>query len=103
MPDDEPQVLDRPTGAPSQADQLARLRLLLADATTRLLGEYMGADRVMYAEVNGEPGAETGTIHSQYTRPSIEGTSAAVPFPERFTFDQSGRDVGDGTIPVGNG
>ena len=58
--------------------------------TTRLLGTHMGVDRVMYAEVDGEFGAETGTIHGQYVRPSNGGTRSAVPFPERFTFSPFG-------------
>ncbi len=54
--------------------------------TTHLLGKHIGADRVMYAEVDGELGAETGTIRGQYVRPSSGGTPSAAPFPERFAF-----------------
>ena len=72
---------------------------LLSDAaeimatTTRLLGTHMGADRVMYTQVNGGPGAETGTIHGQYVRPSSEGTRAAVPFPKHFAFSEFGEHI----------
>lgn len=52
--------------------------------TARLLGEHIGVDRAMYAEVCGEHGFERGTIRGQYVRPP------ATPFPEQFTFDQFG-------------
>ncbi|WP_114948585.1 PAS domain-containing protein [Microvirga calopogonii] len=68
----------------------------LADAaeiqatTTRLVGQHLGVDRAMYAEVEGEPGAETGIIRGQYVRPACEGCPSVVPFPERFTFQPFG-------------
>lgn len=52
--------------------------------TTRLLGEHLGVDRSMYAEVEGEHGAETGTIRGQYVRPP------AARFPEHFAYGQFG-------------
>ena len=55
-------------------------------ATTRLLGAHLGVDRAMYAEVEGEPGAETGTIRGQYVRPARGGGQPTVPFPERFGY-----------------
>ncbi len=64
----------------------------LADAaeiqatTTRLLGQHLGVDRSMYGEVEGEPGAETGTIRGQYVRPTRGDDPPVLPFPERFTF-----------------
>ena len=70
----------------------------LADAaeiqatTTRLLGTHLGADRAMYAEVEGEPGSETGTIRGQYVRSARGGEPAAVPFPERFAYRPFGEE-----------
>ena len=67
----------------------------LADAaeiqatTTRLVGEHLGVDRAMYAEVDGEQGAEIGTIRGQYVRPDPE-RGRAVPFPDRFSFGEFG-------------
>jgi PAS domain S-box-containing protein len=58
--------------------------------TTRLLGEHLGADRSMYGEVEGERGAEVGTIRGQYVRPALEGEAAIVLFPERFAFKAFG-------------
>lgn len=76
--------------------QLSDALRSLADAseiqgtTARLLGEFLGADRSMYGEVEGERGAEVGTIRGQYVRPAAEGEAATVPFPEHFTFKQFG-------------
>ncbi|WP_414470620.1 PAS domain S-box protein [Microvirga sp. M2] len=73
----------------------------LADAaeiqavTTRLLGTHLGVDRAMYAEVEGELGAEAGTIRGQYVRPARGSDPSAVPFPDRFTF----RPFGARTMP----
>jgi PAS domain S-box-containing protein len=71
----------------------------LADAaeiqatTARLLGAHLGVDRAMYAEVEGEPGAERGTIRGQYVRPASGGKPAVAPFPERFTYRPFGADT----------
>ncbi len=71
----------------------------LADAgeiqatTTRLLGAHLGVDRAMYAEVTGEPGAETGVIRGQFIRPSAPGRPAPDPFPDHFTYETFGADV----------
>ena len=58
--------------------------------TTRLLGNHMGADRVMYAEVDGALGEETGTVHGQYVRLLSGGTDSIALFPEHFTFGPFG-------------
>ena len=58
--------------------------------TTRMIAEYLNVDRAMYAEVEGERGAETGTLHGQYARPAQDGASATAPFPERFTYADYG-------------
>jgi len=58
--------------------------------TTRLVGTHLGADRVMYAEVEGKPGAETGTIHAQFVRRPTDGSAPVARFPDHFTFDPFG-------------
>jgi two-component sensor histidine kinase/GAF domain-containing protein len=58
--------------------------------TARMIGEHLGADRAMYGEVEGEKGAETGTIRGQYVRAGGRDETT-VPFPEHFTFGQFGR------------
>jgi PAS domain S-box-containing protein len=58
--------------------------------TARMVGEHLRADRAMYAEVEGEPGAESGTIRGQYVRAGGED-AATVPFPEHFTYGQFGQ------------
>lgn len=71
----------------------------LADAaaiqatTSRLLGEYLGLDRSMFGEVEGDPGAETGTIRGQYVRPPRAGEAPIEPFPPTFSFESYGEDV----------
>jgi PAS domain S-box-containing protein len=71
----------------------------LADAgdiqatTTRLLGEHLGVDRAMYAEVTGGPGAESGIIRGQFVRPATPGRPAPEPFPDRFTYETYGAEV----------
>ncbi len=73
----------------------------LADAveiqstTTRLLGTQLNLDRAMYAEVDGEPGNESGTIRGQYVRPANGGLPSVTPFPERFAY----RPYGERTMP----
>jgi len=62
-------------------------------ATTRLLGEHLKADRVMYAEVTGEPGAETGVIHGQFIRSAALGRPSPAPFPDHFSYETFGMDV----------
>lgn len=61
--------------------------------TTRLLGEHLGVDRSMYGEVEGDRGAEVGTIRGQYVRAAAEGEVATVPFPEHFSFKQFGAHI----------
>jgi PAS domain S-box-containing protein len=63
-------------------------------ATTRLLATHLDVDRSMYAEVEGEPGAEMGTIRGQYVRPADGRGPPVAPFPQRFTF----RPFGAGTM-----
>ena len=58
--------------------------------TARMVAEHLGADRAMYAEVEGEPGSETGTLRGQYVRDGDE-KEPVVPFPEHFTFGQFGQ------------
>jgi signal transduction histidine kinase/ActR/RegA family two-component response regulator len=59
--------------------------------TNRLLGMHLGADRVMFSEVVGEPGAEEGLIRSQYVRPAADGQPTTVPFAERFDYRRFGK------------
>ncbi|GGG22675.1 hypothetical protein GCM10010924_60250 [Rhizobium wenxiniae] len=40
--------------------------------------DILGVDRAMYAEVDGALGAETGTIHAQFVRPSANDGRATV-------------------------
>ncbi|MBI0538525.1 PAS domain S-box protein [Roseomonas sp. KE2513] len=71
----------------------------LADAreiqatTTRLLGEHLGADRSMYAEVTGEPGTERGVIRGQFIRPAAPGRPSPAPFPDHFSYETFGAEV----------
>jgi PAS domain S-box-containing protein len=71
----------------------------LADATeiqattTAMTGDFLDVDRAMYAEVEGEPGAETGTIRGQYVRPSRPGRPSLAPFPTHFDFQAYGADI----------
>ena len=58
--------------------------------TTRLVGEHLGVDRAMYAEVEGEHGAETGVIRAQFVRRTADGHVPVAPFPDHFTFDPFG-------------
>ncbi|MCC2978812.1 PAS domain S-box protein [Sphingomonas sp. IC4-52] len=59
-------------------------------ATTRMVAEHLGVDRAMYAEVEAEVGAETGTLRGQYVRPAKEGEATIAPFPKHFTFADYG-------------
>jgi PAS domain S-box-containing protein len=52
--------------------------------TTHLVAEHFGVDRAMYAEVEGEHGAEVGIIRDQFVRPP---TTA---FPVYFAFGPFG-------------
>lgn len=71
----------------------------LADAgeiqatTARLLGEHLGADRAMYAEVSGERGAEAGLIRGQFIRSAKAGLAAPAPFPDHFSYESFGTEV----------
>ncbi|NWJ27598.1 PAS domain S-box protein [Rhizobium sp. Td3] len=58
--------------------------------TARLVGMHLGADRVMYAEVEGRPGAEMGTIRAQFVRHAADGDPAVARFPDHFTFNPFG-------------
>jgi signal transduction histidine kinase/ActR/RegA family two-component response regulator/PAS domain-containing protein len=60
----------------------------LQAAASRLLGAHLGASQAMYAEVDGEPGDEHGTVRGQYVQ---EGT----PFPARIAYSAFGRYVGE--------
>ena len=62
----------------------------------RLLGEHLGASRVLYAEVEGPPGGEVGTIRGRYLAgPGGDGTPAlpAAPFPARYAYSTFGERV----------
>ena len=71
----------------------------LADAaaiqskTARLVGGYLGVDRSMYAEVEGQRGSETGTIRGQYVRHSGMDGIAIGAFPDHFTFADFGEQI----------
>ncbi|MCC2976585.1 PAS domain S-box protein [Sphingomonas sp. PL-96] len=58
--------------------------------TTRLVVEHLVADRAMYAEVEGEHGAEAGTIRAQCIRQSAAGQPLIGRFPDHFTFSGFG-------------
>jgi PAS domain S-box-containing protein len=58
--------------------------------TTRLVGTHLEADRAMYAEVDGKPGFEAGTIHAQFVRQAADGDTPVARFPDHFTFDPFG-------------
>ncbi|WP_420128858.1 PAS domain-containing protein [Longimicrobium sp.] len=59
-------------------------------AAARLLGQHLGADRASYAEVEGEPGAEMGTLRGQYVREGGAAGPAPEPFPARYAYAQFG-------------
>jgi len=61
----------------------------IQNAAARVLGERLGATRVMYAEVEGEPGAEVGTVRGRYL--AAEGRT--VPFPDRYAYAMFGERV----------
>jgi PAS domain S-box-containing protein len=61
--------------------------------TTRLLGEHIGADRAMYAEVTGEAGEETGLVRGQFIRSAAPGRPALALFPEHFSYSSFGTEV----------
>ena len=62
----------------------------IQSVTNQLLGSRLGVDRVMFAEVDGEPGAETGFIRTQYIRPADAGRASLGRFPERFDYRSFG-------------
>ncbi|WP_169064117.1 chemotaxis protein CheB [Geodermatophilus dictyosporus] len=64
----------------------------IQDTAARVLGEHLGATRVMYAEVDGGPGAEVGTLRGRYQAPegAIPGGSAPPPFPDRYSYSSYG-------------
>ena len=59
-------------------------------AAARVLGEHLRVTRVMYADVEGEPGAEVGTIRGRYHGPDGQ---ALAPFPERYAYSVFGERV----------
>src|SRR3712207_457313 len=59
------------------------------NTAARVLGEHLGATRAMYAEVEGEPGAEEGTLRGQYHAPS-GSLSAGQAFPVRYSYSTYG-------------
>jgi len=67
MPDAEP-VAARPTGTPAQADQLARLRALLTEATARLLGDTIGVDDDDWRGPSLLPGWSRGHLATHLAR-----------------------------------
>ena len=66
----------------------------IQNAAARILGEHLGATRVMYAEVEGEPGTEAGTIRGRYLAGDGPGApEPAVPFPDRYAYSTFGERV----------
>jgi two-component system CheB/CheR fusion protein len=62
----------------------------IQSVTDRMLGTHLGVDRVMFAEVAGEPGAETGFIRTQFIRQADPGRASLAPFLERFDYRSFG-------------
>jgi len=62
----------------------------IQSVTNRLLGTHLGVDRVMFAEVGGEPGAETGFIRTQYIRQADAGRASLSSFPKHFDYRSFG-------------
>ena len=62
----------------------------IQSVTNRLLGTHLGVDRVMFAEVKGEPGAETGFIRTQYIRQAEAGRASLSRFPKHFVYRSFG-------------
>jgi two-component system CheB/CheR fusion protein len=65
----------------------------IQSVTNQLLGTYLGVDRVMFAEVEGEAGAETGFIRTQYVRQAEAGHASLSRFPEHFDYRSFGEHV----------
>src|SRR5690348_9258165 len=62
----------------------------IQSTTARMLGTHLNVDRAMYAEVDGERGAETGIVRGQYVRSTGDGEPPLFPFPKRFTYESFG-------------
>ena len=62
----------------------------IQSVTNQLLGTQLGVDRVMFAEVEGEPGAETGFIRTQYVRQAQAGRASLSRFPAHFDYRSFG-------------
>jgi two-component system CheB/CheR fusion protein len=60
------------------------------NTAARVLGEHLGATRAMYAEIEGEPGGETGILRGQYLGPDAATLAA---FPERYAYRDYGEHV----------
>lgn len=57
----------------------------IQDAAARVLGEQLAVSRALYAEVDGEPGAEMGTIRGRYVAdPTLPS------FPEQYAYAMFG-------------
>jgi signal transduction histidine kinase/ActR/RegA family two-component response regulator len=55
---------------------------------SRLIGAHLGVSQAMYADVDGEPGDEYGTVRGQYVH---DGT----PLPSRVEYSAFGKHVGE--------
>ncbi|WP_374047056.1 PAS domain-containing protein [Massilia sp. YIM B02443] len=62
----------------------------IQSVTNQLLGTHLGVDRVMFAEVEGAPGAETGFIRTQYVRQAQAGRAPLSRFPAHFDYRSFG-------------
>src|SRR3712207_5516163 len=66
------------------------------DAAARVLGEHLAVTRAMYAEVEGEPGAEAGTLVGRYLAPGgplPSEPAAGPPFPDRYSYRDYGAET----------
>lgn len=68
MPVDTSPAAERPAGPPDQADQLARLRALLGDATARLLGDTIGVPEDDWRGPSLLPGWSRGHVATHIAR-----------------------------------
>src|SRR3712207_914614 len=68
----------------------------IQDTAARVLGEHLAVTRAMYAEVEGEPGAEVGTLRGRYHAPDGSHPSepaSRLPFPERYSYGDYGEET----------
>jgi PAS domain S-box-containing protein len=62
----------------------------IMNAATHFLGTHLNVDRSMYAEVEGDRGAEVGTVRGQYVRTVAADEEAVTAFPLHFTYETYG-------------